>query len=66
MPINISGGGVSQIFASKQRLTFGGFSMDDYSIENGEDSSLAGAIVREIIVFVSFWLFVALYLHAIT
>jgi hypothetical protein len=40
--------------------------MDDYSIENGEDLSLVGDIIREIIVFVSFWLFVVLYLLAIT
>ena len=40
--------------------------MDDYSIENGEEMSLIGDIIREIIVFVSFWLFVALYLLAIT
>jgi hypothetical protein len=66
MPINISGGGVSQLFASKQRFTFGGFSMDDYSIENEEDLSLVSDIVKEIILFVSFWLFVVLYLLAIT
>jgi hypothetical protein len=66
MPIYISGGGVSQIFASKQRFTFGGLSMDDYSIENGEDVSLVDDIIREIIVFVAFWLFVVLYLLAIT
>jgi hypothetical protein len=40
--------------------------MDDYSIENGEDLSLVNDIIREIIVFVSFWLFVVLYLLAIT
>jgi hypothetical protein len=57
---------VSQIFASKQRFTFGGPSMDDYSIENGKNLSLVSDIIKEIIVFVSFWLFVALYLLAIT
>ncbi|MGD8523093.1 MAG: hypothetical protein PVF56_18240 [Desulfobacterales bacterium] len=40
--------------------------MDDYSIENGKNLSLANDIIKEIIVFVSFWLFVALYLLAIT
>jgi hypothetical protein len=66
MPITISGGGVSSIFASRQRFTIGGLSMDDYSIENEQDLSLVGDIIREIIVFVSFWLFVVLYLLAIT
>jgi len=40
--------------------------MNDYSIKNGEDLSLVSDIIREIIVFVSFWLFVVLYLLAIT
>ena len=40
--------------------------MDDYSIENGEEMSLIGDIIREIVVCVSFWLFVILYLLAIT
>jgi len=66
MPINISGGDVSSICASKQRFIFEGGSMNDYSIENGDDLSLVGDILREIIVFVSFWLFVVLYLLAIT
>jgi hypothetical protein len=66
MPICTSGGGVFQVSASKQRFTFRGLSMDDYSIENGEDLSLVSDIIKEIFVFVLFWLFVVLYLLAIT
>ena len=40
--------------------------MDDYLIEKREDLPLVSDILREIMVFVSFWLFVVLYLLAIT
>ncbi len=66
MPIYTLGGGVSHVFSSRQRFTFRGLSMDDYLIVKAESMSLLDEIIKEIIVFVLFWLFVVLYLLVIT